>query len=41
MQRLQLVNQHPTLMIEVDDDHHLKKKKTLNIIKKSVVDQLK
>jgi pimeloyl-ACP methyl ester carboxylesterase len=41
MQRLQSVNSHPTSMIEVNDDHHLRKKKTLNIIKKIILDHSK
>jgi pimeloyl-ACP methyl ester carboxylesterase len=41
IRRLRLVNTHPILMIEVDDDHHLRKKKTLNIIKKNILEHLK
>jgi hypothetical protein len=41
MQRIQLVNKYPTLMIEVDDDHHLRKKKTLKTIKKIILDHHK
>jgi hypothetical protein len=41
MQRIQLVNKYPILMIEVDDDHHLRKKQTLNTIKKIILDQQK
>ena len=38
MQRLCVSNKHPTLMIEVDDDHHLRKEETINTIKKIILD---
>jgi pimeloyl-ACP methyl ester carboxylesterase len=41
MRRLRLANKYPTLMIEVDDDHHLRKEKTLNTIKKIILDNQK
>jgi dipeptidyl aminopeptidase/acylaminoacyl peptidase len=41
MKKLHLLNKYRTLMIEVDDDHHLRKKKTLNIIKKIILDHHK
>lgn len=37
MQRLRPLNQHRTLMIEVDDDHNLKEEETLNTIKKIIL----
>ncbi|CAF0809677.1 unnamed protein product [Rotaria sordida] len=38
MQKLRLLNKYSILMIEVDDDHHLRKKETLDIIKKMILD---
>lgn len=38
MKKLDLVNNYTKLMIEVDDDHHLRKKKTLNLIKNILLD---
>ncbi|CAF1584814.1 unnamed protein product [Rotaria sp. Silwood1] len=41
MQKLRLLNKHPRLMIEVDDDHYLRKKKTINTIKTIILDSYK
>ena len=41
MQQIRLETKYPTLIIEADDDHHLRKKKTLNTIKKIILDQHK
>ncbi len=41
MQQLQRANTYPTAMIEVDDDHHLRKKKTLNIIQQTILHHLR
>ena len=38
IKRLKPVNTHPTSLIELDDDHHLRKKKTLTVIKNQIIE---
>lgn len=38
MKRLKSVNQHRISLLELDDDHHLRKKQTLNIIKDQIIE---
>ena len=37
LKRLKSVNEHSISLIELDDDHHLRKKKTLNVIQNQII----
>ena len=40
IQRLKSTMEHPISMFELDDDHYLRTKKTMNLIKQQIVEML-